>query len=276
MFSDPQGIFTPYSAGATPYALSIINATGLTDTGNGSTSQLSATERIDGALIAPVSWGGIASAGRITTAKVGTILAPTATTVGTGNGVTHTYYLVCHDANGGTSAVSAGGQDTNSPTVLNNANYVNITWTYAPGCIYYDVYKDGTSGASLLASNVGQTAQSTNGVSAYAVADQGQALSNATAPAIDTTGDSQVAGAFSAGSIATAANGNLSIGGAGLLGEGSTLFASLAASCTPGQEIYCSDCKNVADGITMGSTCVGSGSGSIALCKASNTWKCGK
>jgi hypothetical protein len=276
IFADPQGIFTPYTSGPNAYALSIINASGLTDTGNGNTSQLSAAERINGALIAPIAWGGMASSGRLTTAKVGTIPAPTATTVGTGNGVTHTYYLVCHDANGGTSAVSAGGQDTNSPTVLNGTNYVNITWGYTPGCIYYDVYKDATSGAALLASNVGQTAQTANGVANYTVADQGQALSNATAPTVDTTGDSQVAGALSAGSIATAANGNLSIGGAGLLGEGTALFANLPAACTPGQEIYCSDCKSVADGITMGSTCTGGGSGSVALCKAGNAWKCGK
>jgi len=274
-FSDPQAIFTPFTNGAN-YAVSIVNASGLTDTGNGSVSQTSATERINGALIAPILWGGLASNGRITTARVGVIPAPTATTVGAGGGATHTYYLVCHDANGGNSAASAGGQDTNSPSVLGTVNYVSIAWNYTPGCVSSDVYKDATSGASLLASNVGEAAQTAEGAPTYAVADQGQALSTATAPVSDTTGDFQVAGAFSAGSVATAANGNLSITGAGLLGEGNTLFASLPATCTPGQEIYCSDCKGVADGVTMGSTCVGSGAGSIALCKASNTWKCGK
>ncbi|GEM_PF-3810543 len=275
IFSDPQAVFTPFTNGAN-YSVSIMNASGLTDTGNGGSSPTTATQRIDGPLVAPTLWGGLSSNGRITTAKVGTIPAPTATTVGTGAGVTHNYYLVCHDANGGTSAVSAGGQDTNSPSALSASNYVSITWNYTPGCIAYDVYKDATTGASLLASNVAEAAQNANGIPTYTVLDQGQALSSATAPTVDTTGDFQVAGALSAGTITTAANGNLSINGSGLLGEGSTLFASLPSTCTPGQEIYCSDCKSVADGVTMGSTCVGGGAGSTALCKAANAWKCGR
>ena len=42
---------------------------------------------------------------------------------------------------------------------------------------------------------------------------------------------------------------------------GNLSFASLPASCPAGQEYYCSDCKSVADGVTMASTCVGSGTG---------------
>jgi hypothetical protein len=273
-FSDPFGIFTPYS-GSGNYSVLIQGDTGLSDTGDAASSQTTFAAKILGPLMAPTVWGGQNSTGRITTAKIGTIAAPIATTVGTGNSVNHNYYLVCHDANGGTTAVSAAGADADSPTTLSATNYVSVTWPYYPGCVSFDVYRDATSGASLLASNVAQTVLS-SGAPSYRVLDQGQALSTSAAPTLDTTGDNQVAGVLSAGSVATISNGNVSINGTGLLGEGTTSFANLPATCNPGQEIYCSDCKNVGDGVTMASTCAASGSGSIALCKSANTWKCGK
>jgi hypothetical protein len=275
-FSDPFGIFTPYTTSGN-YSVLIQGATGLSDTGNAANSQTTFASKILGPLMAPTVWGGQNSTGRLTTAKVGTIAAPTVTPAGADGGQSHSYYLVCHDANNGTTAVSAAGSTSHSVTTgsLSATNYNTVSWPYYPGCVSFDVYRDLTSGPSLLASNVSQTVMS-GGAPAYQVLDQGQAVTTSSAPAVDTTGDTQVAGAFSAAGISTISNGNLSINGAGLLSEGSTTFASLPATCTPAQEIYCSDCKSVADGVNMASTCIGSGAGSIAVCKSGNTWKCGK
>lgn len=275
-FSDPRGIFTPYSASGN-YSILIQGASGLSDTGDGGNTQSTYASRIFGPLIAPTVWGGHNSIGRITTTKVGTIAAPSVTPTGANAGQSHSYYLVCHDANGGTTAVSAAGTTSASvaTTNLNTTNYNTITWAFYPGCVSFDVYRDATSGPSLLAANVSQTVV-VNGAPGYQVLDEGQAVSTSSAPTVDTTGDTLVAGGFSAGSIATISNGNLSINGTGLLAEGTTVFASLPASCSSGQEIYCSDCMSVADGVTMASTCVGSGAGSIAVCRSGNTWKCGR
>lgn len=68
----------------------------------------------------------------------------------------------------------------------------------------------------------------------------------------------------------------VNLAGGGLLGLGSPLFASLPTTCVQGQELYVPDAKSVADGVTMASTCVGSGAGSVAVCKAGNVWKCGQ
>ncbi|HUY18525.1 MAG TPA: hypothetical protein VMV15_04800 [Candidatus Binataceae bacterium] len=275
-FSDPRGIFTPYSTSGN-YSVLIQGASGLADTGDAGNTQSSFAARIVGPLIAPTIWGGDNSTGRITTAKVGTIAAPTVTSTGANAGQSHSYYLVCHDANGGTTAVSAAGITSASVTTLNlnTSDYNIITWPFYPGCVSFDVYRDATSGASLLASNVSQTVV-VNNAPGYQVLDQGQAASTSTAPTVDTTGDSLVSGALSAGSVATIANGNLSINGSGLLSEGITTLASLPATCNAGQEIYCSDCKSVADGVFMASTCAGNGSGSIAVCRSGNSWKCGR
>jgi hypothetical protein len=196
-FSDPFAIFTP-STSTNNYSILIQGATGLSDTGNAANTESTFAAKIFGPLIAPTIWGGHNSIGRITTAKVGTIAAPTVTVVGTAGSTSHTYYLVCHDANGGSSAVSAGTTVTNANATLNATNYDSITWPFYPGCVSFDVYRDATSGASLLASNVSQTVRSGggSGASAYQVLDQGQKLSSSTAPALDTTGDAIISGAI--------------------------------------------------------------------------------
>lgn len=43
----------------------------------------------------------------------------------------------------------------------------------------------------------------------------------------------------------------------------------------PGTFAYCSDCKGAQDSVALGSTCVGSGTGSIALYKQTLGWVCG-
>jgi hypothetical protein len=253
-FSDPQGIFTPCSSSGI-YSVLIQGATGLSDTGDAGNTQSTFAQKIVGPLMAPTVWGGTNAIGRITTGKVGTIAAPTVTPVGTNSAQSHSYYLVCHDANGGTTAISAAGTTSASVTTanLNGTNYNTITWPFYPGCVSFDVYRDATSGASLLARNVNQS-MVVGGASAYQVLDQGQAVSTSTAPTVDTTGDLAIAGAFVPASAA---------------------FASLPTTCTAGALYYCPDCKSVADGAAGGSVCAGGGTGSWARCDASNGLHCG-
>lgn len=50
-------------------------------------------------------------------------------------------------------------------------------------------------------------------------------------------------------------------------------FATLPGTCTANQDIaICSDCKNVADGVTASSQAIGNGHGAILRCAASNIW----
>ncbi len=52
------------------------------------------------------------------------------------------------------------------------------------------------------------------------------------------------------------------------------LYANLPTSCINRQRIDCTNCKNTGDGVTMNSTCVTGGTGSMAVCN-SNAWSCG-
>ncbi len=193
-FSDAQGMFTPYSSTGN-YSINLTDPVGLSGTGNNGSITTAYAQKLGGPLEAPTLWGGMNSYGRLGTTKIGTISAPTATPTCTGTCATNnTYYLVCYDRNGGSTAVSAGGTPSSgSAAPLSATNYDTITWPYYPGCASFDVYANGTSGSHLLASGVTQTAQ-ISGQAAYQVLDIGQALSSKTAPTVDTTGDLPVAG----------------------------------------------------------------------------------
>ncbi len=62
----------------------------------------------------------------------------------------------------------------------------------------------------------------------------------------------------------------------GAFNLGVTTFAKLPDRCRAGDELYCVDCKSVANGVSMASACEGLGKGSAALCKELHSWKCGQ
>ncbi|MGO9774996.1 MAG: hypothetical protein ACLPM3_00220 [Terracidiphilus sp.] len=52
-------------------------------------------------------------------------------------------------------------------------------------------------------------------------------------------------------------------------------YATLPTTCYNRQRFDCTNCKSVADGITMNTACVAAGTGSVAVCNSSNQLLCG-
>lgn len=173
---------------------------------------------------------------------VPTPAAPTAAVVGTTGSTSYgPYFLVCHDWNGGITAVSAASNIvTNGPSALSSSNYIQVSWTGTTGCASWDVLK-GTTATSV-------TTGLPSGATAYQ--DVGGATSTYAPPTRNTTGD-VVAGTL-------VVNGNA--------------FASLPTSVVNGSRTWCSNCDPPANPPV---TCTSSGAKTGAFADGvNNKWIC--
>ncbi len=139
--------------------------------------------------------------------------APTISVIGaTGSSSYGPYFVVCHDANGGTTNVSpVSNTVTNGPATLSASDYIQIVWSATSGCASWDVLKGSLSEA--LATGVPGTATSLN--------DTGQTTVAYAAPTRNTTGD------VAYGSML------VSVG---------MPYAKIPASVVNGGRFYCTDC----------------------------------
>jgi hypothetical protein len=112
--------------------------------------------------------------------------APTTSVVGATGATSYgPYYVVCHDANGGPTNVSAASNTVaNGPATLTSANYIQINWNAQTGCASWDVLK-GDATNSLATGLAGST---------LSLADVGQSTASYTPPTRNTTGDLTVGG----------------------------------------------------------------------------------
>lgn len=142
---------------------------------------------------------GAAFFGLLSVTKITDPSAPTVVAVGTTGSTTYTYFVACHDGNGGSTLASSGTTITNGNATLNGTNYNQVTFTIPTHALNCDILKTDTSHSVALA----QTA------SPYL--DQGAGSSVYTAPTRNTTGDGQFGGAVTAGSFtSTIATGDMS------------------------------------------------------------------
>jgi len=194
------------------------------------------------------SSGGLNSTGRLSTSCIANPAAPTAVQTGIAGTTTLSYFLVCHDSNGGATLASSATTITNANAALNSSNYVLISWPAVAGCVSWDVLKGNTSTAL------------TTGVSGLAVSDTGQATTPYRAPAANTTCD-----IFSGGNVTGTVNGVINVatygaecdarqGTDGSTTAGSTTFSSASGAFNS------SDVGKIIDpsqsGVALGTTIV--------------------
>jgi hypothetical protein len=124
--------------------------------------------------------------------------APSSVTAhGTTGATSYTYYIVCHDSNGGTTLVSPGTTVANGNAVLSSVNYNLVAWTFPTFATTCDVLRGATA----------QTAQSIIGGLAVpysasaSIHDTNNSTSTYTIPTRNTTGDGSFAGNLTAQAI---------------------------------------------------------------------------
>jgi len=110
------------------------------------------------------------------TSTISTPGAPTITNVGTAGSTTASYYIVCHDSNGGSTVPSAAGTTTTGNAVLDATNYNSIAWTFPTGAANCDVLKNDTAHSLVL------------GATSSPVSDTGQGLAAYSTPLINNSG----------------------------------------------------------------------------------------
>ena len=194
------------------------------------------------------SSGGLNSTGRLSTSCIASPAAPTAVQTGIAGTTTLSYFLVCHDSNGGATLASSATTITNANAALNSSNYVLISWPAVAGCASWDVLKGNTS-----------TALAT-GVSGLAVSDTGQATTPYRAPAANTTCD-----ILSGGNVTGSVNGVINVATYGAEcdarqgTDGSTTAGSTTFSAASGA-FNSSDAGKIIDpsqsGVALGTTIV--------------------
>ncbi len=154
----------------------------------------------------------------------------------TGCGSTsYTYYLACHDFNGGVSNVSSGTTITNGPATLSTSAYNQVYLASIPaGYQYCDVLRNGTTNSFVGYVNGGGWAP---------FHDYGGTPGTYTAPTRNTTGDLSVAGQL--GNAACDGSGKLS----GFNGAPQGLL-NVAAFCASGSVTATTTNSSVSAGAT--------------------------
>lgn len=149
---------------------------------------------------------GSAFFGLLTNTAIATPSAPVGTAIGTTGATQYYYFLVCHDANGGSTLPSASASVPNANATLTSSNYVNLTFTIPTHALNCDMLRNTantTVGATSTTGGLALTASPFHDVSnttaAYVI------------PTRNNTGDGQFAGALSAGAVPSGiATGDLS------------------------------------------------------------------
>jgi hypothetical protein len=130
-------------------------------------------------------------AGLTTTMMIANPAAPTVSPTGTSGRTSYSYYLVCHDKNGGTTLPSPGGSISTGNAMLSAINYNQISWRPVDGCWSWDILKgnEHTALATLQQPQLSGPEHSTT-----IFKDVGQTTRSYTPPTRNTTGDINVAG----------------------------------------------------------------------------------
>lgn len=182
---------------------------------------------VNGSFQQNVSGFGIT--GLLSVSQVANPSAPSVTAIGTTGATSYTYFIECHDGNGGATLPSLGTTITNGNATLSVSNYNQVVFTLPTGARSCDVLRgttatSATGGLALTASPFNDTS---NATSAYTAATR------------NTTGDGQFAGyVTSAGLIdsgALSVTGNATIGGTlGITGATSIASAlTITGTSTP-------------------------------------------
>jgi hypothetical protein len=140
-----------------------------------------------GKLPIQVGWlnasGGLSVRGTSSTATLRNPAAPRVTQSGEPGTTSYTYYVVCHDYNGGVSEVSPRGRTKSGNGALSARNYNVVAYSCGPGWNTADILKGNSSRA--LASGRRPTGT---------IDDTGQSTTTYTPPSRNTTGDIRISG----------------------------------------------------------------------------------
>jgi hypothetical protein len=120
--------------------------------------------------------------------------APGVTYTGAAGSTSYSYYLVCHDGNGGVTNVSAATTVNNEASTLSGSNYNTIkiaNHSTDNGYSYCDVLRNETSGNVYIGQLIG--------TGYLTLKDTGQTAASYAPPARNTTGDAAVAGMLTEG-----------------------------------------------------------------------------
>jgi hypothetical protein len=130
-------------------------------------------------------------AGLTTTMMIANPAAPTVSLGGTSGKTRYSYYLVCHDENGGRTLASPVGSILTGNAALTGTNYNQISWRAVDGCWSWDILKGNTSTA--LATLQQPQLRGPEG-STTVFKDTGQVTRPYAPPTRNTTADVNVAG----------------------------------------------------------------------------------
>jgi hypothetical protein len=141
---------------------------------------------------------GSAFFGLLTNTQISTPSITSAVATGTTGATQYYYFLVCHDANGGSTLASASASVANANSTLSASNYDLITWTFPTHSLNCDVLRNTTNTTSGATSTTGGLAVTTSPFK-----DVSNTTNSYVFPTRNTTGDGQFAGALSAGTPTT-------------------------------------------------------------------------
>lgn len=130
-------------------------------------------------------------AGLTTTAMIANPAAPNVISKGTSGTTSYSYYLVCHDRNGGATQPSPAGSNSTGNATLSAANYNQISWPPIDGCWSWDILKGNTNTALVTLQRPKLTGPSEPMLS---FTDTGQPTSSYRLPTRNTSGDLELAG----------------------------------------------------------------------------------
>jgi hypothetical protein len=130
-------------------------------------------------------------AGLTTTAMIANPAAPNVSPKGTSGTTSYSYYLVCHDRNGGATQPSPAGFISTGNATLSAANYNQISWSPIDGCWSWDILKGNTNTALVTLQRPKLTGPSEPMLT---FTDTGQPTSSYRLPTRNTSGDLELAG----------------------------------------------------------------------------------
>jgi hypothetical protein len=137
-------------------------------------------------------------AGLMTTAMIPNPSAPSVSAKGQLGKTSFSYYLVCHDRNGGITEPSPAGSISSGNSTLDASNYNQISWRPVDGCWSWDLLK-GDAHTALATLQQPQLSAPEGFITTFK--DIGQSTHAYTPPTRNTTADVKVAGMSVSGGI---------------------------------------------------------------------------